>query len=283
MSGNSLVKADQMEVTPFDSIPTYLPENTKHTGMESMDRDDFKIPRILLLQPLSPQIQTFEGLAKANQFWHTGMNVPLGAMFDFVPLVANKRVILWRPRDDQEGGILAFSRNGEKWDTGANQEFRVKLRGVNEPVVWKTGPDVLSSGLTRFGTSNPADSSSPPAASTVYEYLCYLPANPELSPCVLSVSKTALPNGKNFNTSLMMLIRQKRPIWCVGVRCFADQMTGSGNKWTVPNFKLLGYVPEATFKVAEDMSKNYGEYITEYTQDEDNGTSENKKGDEIPF
>lgn len=258
-----------MDIIPFDTKPDYLPDTIKNTGMEGMDKEDFKIPRILLLQPLSPQIQTFEGLAKANQFWHTGMNIPLGPYFDFVPATANKRVILWRPRDDNQGGILAFSKNGKTWDTGANQEFRVKIKNVDEPVVWNTQKDVLSSRLTKFGTANPDDAESAPAATTVYEYLCYLPAHPELSPCVLGVSKTGLPNGKSFNTSLAMITRQNKPIWCVGVRCFADQMTSGNNKWTVPNFKLLWFVPKPVYEQAQKIAEAYGDYELVYSQEEE--------------
>jgi len=189
------------EVIPFDITPDYLPAGVKHTGMEAMGSEDFKTPRIILLQGLSPELELFD-TAKKDNFWHSGMNVSLGTEFDFVPVIANKRVIVWRPRNDENGGILAFSKNGKTWDNGANQTFSIKLKDKKERVAWKTGKDVLSSKLTEFGTSDPENPQSAPAASVVFEYLAYLPNHPELSPVVLGISKTGLKNGRNFNTSL---------------------------------------------------------------------------------
>lgn len=267
-TNKSLVVASDNEMIPFDQAPSYLPTSTKNTGMENMDKEDFKTPRIILLQALNPEIKTFQGVAFPGNFWHTGMNVNLGESFDFVPALASKRVILWRPRSDNEGGILAFSKDGKTWATGGNQEFRVRLKNVKEPVVWNTGKDVISSRLAEFGTSNPEDPQSAPAATVVYEYLCYLINRPELSPCVLGVSKTGLPNGKSFNTSLGMIARTGKPISCVGVRCFAEVKSNSDGEWTVPNFKTLGFVPKAVYEQAKAMADQYGEYNVEYSQDE---------------
>ncbi len=264
-----LVKSSESSgMIPFDSSPDYLPTTIKNTGMEAMGKDDYKTPRIVLLQGLSPQLETFDGLAKKDHFWHTGMNVSLGQEFDFVPVIASKRVILWRPRNDQEGGILAFSKNGKTWDTGGNQKFSVKLKGRKEAVIWNTGKDVLSSRLTEFGTSNPDESNSAPAATVVYEYLIYMPKHPELSPCVLGLSKTALPNGKNFNTSLAMIARQGRPISCLGARCFVEETSNNDGAWTIPNFKLMGYVPKDIYAVTQKLAETYGDYAVEYTQEE---------------
>lgn len=268
MSGEiSLVKSE-IEYTPFDQQSDYLPVVGKNTGIEALSKDDYKTPRILLLQSNSPQLITFEGVAKSGHFWHTGLNVSLGAQFDFVPALAAKRVILWRPRSDN-GGMLAFSKDGKTWQMGGNQEFRVKLKGKKEPVLWSTGKDVLSSRLTEFGTSDPDTDNSPPAATIAYEYMCYLPKNPELSPCVLGVSKTGLPNGKTFNTSLAMIARTNTPIWCVGVRCFAQEMSNNDGAWTIPNFKLLGRVPKSTYEIVQKISETYNDYNIEYSQEDE--------------
>lgn len=256
-------------IIPFDQDVDYLPSVSKTSGIEGLGKDDFKTPRIILLQGLSPELEVFDGLAKKDTFWHTGMNVSLGKEFLFVPVVANKRVILWRPRNDQEGGILAFSKNGKNWDSGANQTFAVKLKGRKDAVVWATGKDVLSSRLTEFGTSNPDEPHSAPAATTVYEYLCYLPDHPELSPCVLGVSKTAIPNGKAFNTSLAMWARQGKPIQMLGVRCFVEETSNSEGDWTIPNFKLVGKVQKDIYTFVSKMAEAYSDYNVEYSQETD--------------
>ena len=269
-SGNGLI--------PFDSVPDYLPATVKHTGMEAMGKDDYKTPRIILLQGLSPELKTFEGLAKSDNFWHTGMNVPLGTEFEFVPVIASKRVILWRPRSDQNGGILAFSKDGKNWDSGANQKFTVKLKDRKELVAWDTGKNVLSSKLTEFGTSNPDEPQSAPAASVVYEYLVYLPSYPELSPCVLGISKTGLPNGRSFNTSLAMISRMGRPISSLKISCFVEQLSKGNDKWTVPKFLPLGYVTKDVYDATSKIAESYSDYQTEYKQEETAAVD-----DAIPF
>lgn len=264
---------------PFDKGADYLPAKVEQTGLEGLGKDDIKTPRILLLQGLSPQLGNFPS-AKKDTFWHTGLNLPLGGDFLFVPALVNKRVILWRPRTDEGGGILAFSVDGRTWATGGNQEFRVRLKGQKTPVVWKTGKDVASSRLTEFGTANPEDSDSPPAATISYEYLCYLPNAPELSPCVLGVSKTGIPNAKGFNTSLAMMVRQGKPISCLMVRCFAQKENNNDGEWTTPNFKLEGYAPKEVYNAAKKLAESYADYKIDYSQEETNAV---KDDSEIPF
>lgn len=252
---------------PLDIRPDYLPEAVNNTGMGNLDKDDYKTPRIILLQGLSPELEAFPGIARKDQFWHTGLNINLGSEFVFVPAVVNKRVILFRPRGDQGGGILAFSRDGKNWDTGGNSEFKIKLKGKKETVTWKTGKSVLGSKLTEFGSSDPDTDNSAPAATTIYEYLGYLPKHPELSPCVISVSKTGLPNGKSFNTSLAMLVRSGTPVYAVAVRCFADSMHNDDGEWTVPNFQPIGKVQKATYELVKEISDKYSDYRVEYSEE----------------
>ena len=264
-----LVNTNGNDVIPFDMTPDYLPTSVKNTGVESLGKDDYKTPRIVLTQGLSPELETFQGIAKKDHFWHTGMNVNLGQEFSFIPITANKRVILFRPRNDQGGGILAFSKNGKTWDSGANQTFQAKIKGRKEPVSWNTRKDVLSSRLTEFGTSNPDEPHSAPAASVIYEYLVYLPEHPELSPCVIGLSKTAIPNGKTFNTSLAMIARTGKPICSLNVRCFVENMNNDDGEWTVPNFKLMGWVGNKDlFNIVKGVADSYSDYNVDYTQEE---------------
>ena len=281
-STNSIVKSSQdVEIVPFGITPDYLPAVSKSSGMENLGKDDYKTPRILLLQGLSPQLTNFPETARSGHFWHTGLNVSLGDEFTFVPALVNKRVILWRPRNDNNGGILAFSRDGIKWDTGGNQDHSVKLKDRKERVTWSTNKDVSSSRLTEFGSADPDNADSGPAATIIYEYLCYLPEHPELSPCVFGVSKTGLPNGKGLNTNLMTIAKTGKPINCVAVRAFAEEKSNSDGKWTVPNFKLLGWAPKSAMEQAAKMAELYADYKVDYADDENDGAKATT--DEIPF
>lgn len=264
-------------VAVMGDAPDYLPANVKNLGTEALDRDDVKTPRIVLLQALSPQIRSFPGVAIPGHFWHTGMNISLGNTFNFIPALVGKRVILFRPRDDNDGGILAFSRDAKTWQTGANQKFKVQIKNKEEPVIWETGKDVESSGLAEWGSMNPDDAHSPPAATLIYEYLCYLVDRPELSPCVLGVSKTGIPIAKNFNTSLLMITRTGKPTACVKVRAFAEEQSSGSNHWTVANFVLdQGWASKEQYNAAKMLADQYADYQVEYQPEDVSDAADEK-------
>jgi len=267
MAKKELIKVEDENngLIPLSETPDYLTTDTQnHLGLEGLSREDFKIPRIKLLQPLNPEVQAFPGKAIPGRFWHTGSNIDLGDKFNFIPAIANRRVILFRPRDDG-GGILALSRDGRHWDVGANRTFQVKLKGAPEPIQWFTNKDVQSSHLLEWGTENPNDPDSGPAAMLIYEYLVYLQDNPEFSPVVMGCFRTALNNARSFNTSLLML---KRPIQCVSVKASVQYKTENANSWFVPHFELNGYVDQKIFEIVKNITNKHKEYQAEYSPEE---------------
>ena len=263
--------------------PDYLTGN-ENTGMGELGQGDYKIPRMLLLQPLSPAVRSFKGEAIPGSFWHNVLNTSLGTSFSFVPIIARKRIIVWRPRGDDDGGILAYSEDGVNWVSGANSTFKIKLKGKAEPVEWRTGKNVLNSGLLNWGTSDPDDMNSAPAATTSYEYLCHLIDRPEASPIVMSLNKTSLPIAKGFNTSLMMT---KKPIYCIKVVCSVEEQTRGKDAWYVPKFKLDGYVDRKTYEMTKHLSEQYQNYkpdVEEEIMSIKNGENTSKiVDDQIPF
>lgn len=282
--GNTQTEIQVAEgLVPLSDVPDYLRDTTS-TGMESLDTGDFKIPRIKLLQPLSPEIRQNPGVAIPGQFWHTAAGLSLGSEFTFVPAIATKRVILFEPRDTMSGGILAFSKDGKKWDTGGNQKFEVLVKGKGK-VIWNTRENVATSRLCEFGTSNPDDPRSAPAATYFYEYLCFLPEAPELSPCLLGCYKTALNSAKNLNSTLLML---RKPIMSIAVNCKATEMQDGNNVWHIPTFKAAGYVSQDVYNHAKELGEKYKDYAIDYTQED---AAENTKpkdpnmklDDSIPF
>ena len=275
-----LVMKEHNSVLPLSERPDYLPQDVKITGIEALGPSDFKTPRVVLLQGLSPELKLYAGLAKVDEYWHNGMNVPLGKEFRFVPILTNVRVFLFRPRDDQGGGILAMSKNGRDWDgAGANQTFSVKLKGMKDPVEWKTKSNVLSSRLTEFGTSDVTNPQSAPAASRIYEYLCYLPDYPDLSPCAFSLAKTAVPNGKAFNTILTMFARKRIPSYSLNAIAKIETKHKNTNVWTVPILSIDGHITGDIYRITKEIAETYGPIDVEYTQDD----AEMKVDDKIEY
>lgn len=256
--GKVVAKIDeeaQSAVIPLSEAPDYL-QGEKATGLEGLGNQDFKIPRIKLLQPLNPEISAFQGKAIPSEFWHTGLNISLTTEFRFVPCIIQKRVILWNPREEG-GGILAMSHDGVNWSQGANKEFKIKLKNVKEPVTWNTKGNVPQSKLLEWGSYNPDDDESGPAATLSYEYLMYLYDNPDLSPIVMSCYRTMIPKAKQFNTALLML---KRPINSVLVKCSSQEAGEGGNTWHIPQFETQGYVEKEIFELTKSIAAKYAAY-----------------------
>lgn len=265
-------------------VPDYLKGNeNSRLGMEALGQGDYKIPRVLLLQALNPECRAFPGKAIPGYFWHNGANISLGQKINVIPAIVAKKVILFRPRWEG-GGILAMSNDGVKWDNGGNKSFTVKPVDKSEKtVVYNTGRDVASSGLTKWGSGNPEVENSPPAATAIYEYLVYLPDHPELSPCLIGMSKTALPEGRALNTTLMMA---KKPIQSLKLELSAKERTENNNTWYVPVGRRNGYASLQEFNLVTQMASQYQNYQAEYIEDlAPSATSEvpTVKGDEVPF
>jgi hypothetical protein len=45
-------------------------------------------------------------------------------------------------------------------------------------------------------------------------------------------------------------------------------MSKGKNKWTVPNFKLLGWATREIYKITQKLAESYADYETEYKQEE---------------
>src|SRR6185295_10824771 len=144
-----------------NTIPAHL-QKGKQSQLGNIDQSDLIIPRIKLLQSVSPEVTAFDA-AKPGIFWHGIAQEPLGNELPFIPIVLRKSYVLWAPRND-ERGILARARDGIHWDVKEG-EFKVRPKNYHEDVIYKMAPTVAQSGLDKFGTSIPTNPQSAPAAS----------------------------------------------------------------------------------------------------------------------
>lgn len=277
IESTELVKVENNPVgfVPTAELPDYLRGDEK-TGLESLSKNDFRIPEIKLLQPLSPEVKTFQGVAIPGELWHTGLMKSLGKEFVFIPTILKKRAILWRPKNDNGGGILAVSDDAFTWKRGGDAQFTVKLKDIKDPVVWNTMKNVKQSGLLEFGSSNPGNENSSPAAVLYYEYLNYLPGIEGASPCVQRVYKTGIESAKYINSYFLL---QKKPIYVHAIKCFVDEKSKDGNDWFIPRFQPVGYAPKEHFEIAKEMATKYADLDIEIEQEDT--TSEAATSEEI--
>lgn len=182
------------------NLPAFM-HGDMGAGKTDIGSEDLEQPRLKLMQGLSKELEAYNDLRPGN-FFHTSSEEIFAEPFVGVPLFYEKRYILWRPQDDG-GGILARADDGVHWSPSEG-EFEVKLNKADggAKVVWKLASTVAQSGLANWGTQNPEDSNSPPAATLMYNYLLAFPDHPDLMPAVFTFQRSGIKQGKRFNTRL---------------------------------------------------------------------------------
>ncbi len=252
-------KMGVVENKGIEGVPAYLKDYAGGKALQSMGSDDVILPRVKLLQGLSPELQVYES-AKAGIFWHNILNEPLGAGFRFVVCSDRKRYLLSVPLGGSPEGILARSDDGVTW-TPPSGEWSVKLGPkYPKPVLWKiTSPNVRESGLANFGSSDPNDPSSAPAAVLFYDYVCYLPDHPALSPVLLSLSRSQIKKGKDLNSKIeIRAARQPLQSMVFTANSFVDK----SNLGPFHNYQFLsdGTCTEDEYNTAMRIKERFATY-----------------------
>jgi hypothetical protein len=172
-------------------------------GTERLGQGDIETPRLKLLQSVSPECEEFDE-AKSGEFWHSVAEVSLGAEVRIVPLFIDMRAILWRPRHEG-GGILARADDGVHW-TPPNATFEVRpFKDNKKTVKWSTKPTVAASGLLEWGSADPEDPNSQPAATRMYNMAVALPDFPELGLGVVTLQRSGIRVARKFLGKLKLM------------------------------------------------------------------------------
>lgn len=236
-----------------DQLPAYLAGLKPNMGSDNFDSSDVVVPRIKLLQGISPEVEAFDE-AKAGVFWHSGMDVPLGSSIRFIIADRRKKYLLSAPIEDGQG-VLARADDAMTWDRLGS--WSVKLKGVKNPVTWEIKDrDVHASGLTKWGTYNPADEDSPPAATLFYDYLVFLPDHMDLGPAVISLARSSIRSAKKGLNDKIQLHRQNgRPMQSLVFFTESFEDSSEGQSFKNWRFKSAGFVmDEAMFKLVSEYA-----------------------------
>lgn len=198
--------AKNVAEAPKSNLPAHLQGGKQHQ-FGNIDSTDLIIPRVKLLQAISPEV-TEQNDAKAGEFWHTIAAESMGKVIRGIPIIVRKSFVLWSPRNDDRG-ILARSTDGRVWDT-PNLEFTVKPKGSPNPVTYKLGTSVHDKtgdgpALSEFGSSIPGDANSPPAAALTYQMLWYYPDFPQFSPAIMINTRSSVKPAKALISRIDMM------------------------------------------------------------------------------
>lgn len=234
--------SDAPPLVMSDQLPDFLKGQTISRGSDNFDATDVVIPRIKLIQGISPEMTAFDE-AKAGVFWHSGFDVPLGSEFKFVVADRRKKFLLSAPIEDGQG-VLARSDDAKTWDRLGT--WNVKIKGVRNPVRWEvTDKDVARSGLTKWGTYNPDDPESPPAATMFYDYLVFLPERLNLGPAVISLSRSSIRQAKKgLNDKIALHSQNGRPMQALVFSANSIDDMSDGQSYKNWQFKSAGFVQD---------------------------------------
>lgn len=234
-----------------DQLPAYLQGYQGGISEDNFDSSDVVLPRVKLLQGISGEIETFDE-ARTGHFWHTGLDISLGESFRFVVADRRKKYLLSAPIEDGQG-VLARADDAKTWDRLG--KWNVKIKGVKNPVTWEiTDLDLVKSGLTGWGTYNPDDEDSPPAATLFYDYLVFLPDYPELGPAVLSLARSQIKTAKKgLNDKIKLHATNGRPMQAIMFEATSKTDTSDGQDFKNYVFRQTGFVQdEALFNLARE-------------------------------
>lgn len=182
------------------TVPDFMKQDVG-LGVEALGAGDIEVPRLIVLQSLSPEV--VDGDEKPGSFFHTILEENLGKELRMVVVYADIKYILWKPRHEG-GGILARADDGKHW-TPPNANFEVKpYKDRPDVVTWSTKHTVAESGLDKFGSSDPRDPNSQPAATKMWNFVVVLPDYPEMGPMVLTLQRGMADVGRNFSGKLKM-------------------------------------------------------------------------------
>jgi hypothetical protein len=269
-------KKDVAVVPPkTDQLPAYL-QGEKVLSKDNFDASDVVLPRIKLLQGISPEITAHDS-AKAGEFWHSGMDISLGSSINFVIADRRKKYLLSAPLEDGQG-VLARADDAMTWDRLG--KWQVKIKGVKTPVTWEIASlDLAESGLAKWGTFNPDDEDSPPAATMFYDYLVFMPDHLDLGPSIISLARSSIRSAKKgLNDKISLHQNNGRPMQAVmfNAQSFDDSADGQAFKnW---RFTGAGFVHnEALYRMAKEHA---GALANIKIADEaDTGVADNKPSD----
>jgi len=270
MASKTTAVAKKEEAGSVAVIPEHLRQHMDGKGTVGIDREDVALPRISLLQMISKEVE--EGLGRPGDFFHLLADQNLGPELKLIPIIVTKAFMLFRPRETG-GGLLARSDDGVHWSP-ENSSYNVQLEPNGKTVIWKTASTVKASGLAEWGSSDPENPQSLPAATKMMNVLCWLPDFPELSPSVLTLQRSSLKPGKKFVGKLMM---SQVSSFGLQFKMGSEKVVGPRGEYFSPTFTGDGFVMDE--ELVERLSSMYEHYessgvkVQETGLDEDETTS----------
>lgn len=221
-------------------VAVHRPEDFVRHG--NIGIQDMEIPALKLLQGLSPEVKQQHHL-RAGNWYHTILERDLGPVIPKVLVeVVHRSVDLWSPKNVRgvDSRLLARAADGENWDR-PGQRFDVQLEN-GQKVEWNTRANVQASGLLNWGSSDPNNPNSPPAANLVYTLIMRILDPAGISaPCVYIPSKMARKAIMRLNSRIDARMDTTPPLkQLYSLSVVEKSGRSAGISWYEPEFTAAG-------------------------------------------
>lgn len=226
-----LIKKDEAENTAVDmfgnpcAVPAHI--GNQRRGSEEVSSEDTSLPRLSLIQDLSPQRKKTESAyipgAEEGMIFNTATLELLGTEVTFIPVYFRKEYLLWANRDKVAGGGFAGAYASES----LAYEAKDKLEDSDNYDVIDTHQ--------QFGILVHPD---------------HCEDRPHIEEVVISCSKTQMKPSRQLNTMVQQtgMDRFAKAYKMSAVQ--AKNAKGSFFNWSP---RQMGYVPEHLFELAEKL------------------------------
>lgn len=238
------------------TLPDFLKGQQGGLGAEGLSTNALTPPRLKLIQALSPEVETG---AKPGDFYNNITEANYGPVVSIIPCWLSEVYFLFAPRvPGSTGGLLARAMDAVHWEP-PDTEFDVVINKQGKHIKWRTAKTVSASGLDRWGTFDPDDPKSPPAATHTINCLTLLPDDAESGPSVLSFLRSSLKIGKKFAGNLKL---SRVPSFGRIFQLSSLKVDGQSGPYYEPRVKALGFVGDvAVYDTAREyyeMAKTRG-------------------------
>ena len=222
---------------------------------------DMEIPTLQLLQKMSKVLEVDHAL-RAGSFYHSILEQDLGRELDVVVILVHHSVVLKTPRDPRGAlpTILARAADGFNWDK-PNTRFEVQYPSGKKGEYF-TGKNVQASGLQEWGTSDPDNRNSVPAASDVYTVIMRLLEPKIEGPVIYTGTVTTNKKIRELNSKIdLRSLGGVEPLRQIYKLTSEERQGAQGGTWFIPNFAPNGELDEDDPRFDEFLAQ--GERLNE--------------------
>jgi hypothetical protein len=260
-----------------DAKPSYLAAleaKGPAKSRDNFDQSDVSVPRIKLLQGTSKEVEAYDS-ASPGRFWHTGLDMDLGPELKFIVCSRNKKMLLVAPLHDGQG-TLARSDDGRTWDKTGSWEVSLDPKKPKVLTKWTIDTkDVATSKVTQWGSSDPDNPDSPPAATLFYDYLVILPDHLDIGPAVMSLARSQIKRAKKgLNDKIELHASAGRPMQSLIFKATPTTEQGVAGDYKNMQFVASGFASEELFNKAKELASVMQNFKV---QDEAGDLSESEK------